>query len=53
MFASERIAHSDNDKVWKTADGMIKKAFKEYPPSPKAIEEKKKQWAEDAAANSQ
>jgi hypothetical protein len=45
LFVSEKIIHSDPDKIWKTADSGIKKAFKSYPPSPKAIEEKKAEWA--------
>lgn len=52
-FASVKIIHTDPDKIWKTADNNIKDAFKSYPPSPKAIEEKKQQWAkEDSAKNS-
>ena len=50
MFASVRLIHSDPDKIWKTADNNIKDAFKRYPPSPKAIEEKKLQWAKDDSA---
>jgi hypothetical protein len=51
MFASAKLYHSDPDKIWKTADGNIKKAFKDYPPSAKAIEATKTRWAkEDAAA---
>ncbi|MGC1902959.1 MAG: DUF4136 domain-containing protein [Candidatus Acidiferrum sp.] len=51
MFASAKLYHSDPDKIWKTADGNIKKAFKSYPPSAKAIETTKARWAkEDAAA---
>lgn len=45
LFVSEKIIHNDPDKIWKTADNNIKKAFKSYPPSPKAIEEKKAEWA--------
>lgn len=45
LFVSEKIIHSDPDKIWKTADSNIKKAFKSYPPSAKAIEEKKARWA--------
>ena len=50
MFASVKIIHTDPDKIWKTADSNIKNAFKGYPPSPKAIETKKKQWAKEDAA---
>jgi len=49
MFASTKIIHTDPDKIWKTADGNIKNAFKHYPPSPKEIETKKQQWAKDNA----
>jgi hypothetical protein len=42
---SEKIIHNDPDKIWKTADSNIKKAFKSYPPAAKAIEEKKAEWA--------
>jgi len=53
MFASVKLLQTDPDKIWKTADSNIKDAFKNYPPSPKAIEEKKEQWAkEDSAKNS-
>ena len=45
LFVSEQIIHSDPDKIWKTADSNIKKAFKSYPPTAKAIEEKKLEWA--------
>ncbi|HUL34068.1 MAG TPA: DUF4136 domain-containing protein [Candidatus Eisenbacteria bacterium] len=45
MFVSEKIIHNDPNKIWKAADGGIKKAFKEYPPTAKAIEEKKAEWA--------
>jgi uncharacterized protein DUF4136 len=41
LFVSEKIIHSDPDKIWKTADKNIINAFKNYPPTPKAIEEKK------------
>ena len=41
LFVSEKIIHNDPDKIWKTADSSIKKAFKSYPPTAKAIEEKK------------
>jgi hypothetical protein len=47
MFASVKILHTDPDKIWKTADSNIKDAFKRYPPSPKDIEAKKKQWAKE------
>lgn len=50
MFASVKIIHTDPDKIWKTADSNIKNAFKRYPPSPKDIEAKKKQWAKEDAA---
>lgn len=53
LFVSEKIIHNDPDKIWKTADSNIKKAFKNYPPSAKAIEEKKAGWAKiDAAKKS-
>jgi hypothetical protein len=52
MFASVKLIHTDFEKNWKTADENIQDAFKSYPPSPKAIEAKKKQWdKEDAARN--
>jgi hypothetical protein len=50
LFVSEKIIHSDPDKIWKTADSNIKNAFKRYPPSPKDIEAKKQQWAKEDAA---
>jgi hypothetical protein len=50
MFASVKLIHTDPDKIWKTADGNIKDAFKNYPPSPKAIEAKKQQWAKEESA---
>ena len=53
LFVSERIIHNDPDKIWKTADKNILKAFKSYPPTAKAIDEKKAQWAKiDAAKKS-
>jgi hypothetical protein len=45
LFVSEKIIHNDPDKIWKTADSNIKRAFKNYPPTAKAIEEKKAEWA--------
>jgi hypothetical protein len=52
MFASVKLIHTNPDKIWKTADSNVKNAFKRYPPSPKAVEAKKQQWAkEDAAKN--
>jgi Domain of unknown function (DUF4136) len=50
MFASAKLYHTDPDKIWKTADDNIKNAFTAYPPSPKAIEAKKKEWAKEDAA---
>ena len=50
MFASAKLYHTDPDKIWKTADDNIKNAFSGYPPSPKAIEGKKKAWAKEDAA---
>jgi|SRR5271169_1425255 len=50
MFASLKIIHTDPDKIWKTVDSNIKNAFTRYPPSPKDIEAKKKQWAKEDAA---
>jgi len=47
---SEKIIHNDPDKIWKTADSDIIKAFKSYPPTAKAIEEKKAEWAKIDAA---
>jgi len=41
LFVSQKIIHNDPDKIWKTADDNIVKAFKRYPPTAKAIEEKK------------
>ena len=53
LFVSERIIHNDPDKIWNTADKNILKAFKSYPPTAKAIDEKKAQWAKiDAAKKS-
>jgi hypothetical protein len=45
LFVSEKIIHNDPDKIWKTADRNIIKAFKNYPPTAAAIEEKKAEWA--------
>ena len=45
LFVSEKIIHNDPDKIWKTADKGIIKAFKSFPPTPKSIEEKKAEWA--------
>ena len=53
MFASVKILHTDPDKIWKTADQNIKNAFKRYPPSPKDIEAKKKQWAKEDTLKTQ
>jgi hypothetical protein len=54
LFVSEKINHADPDKIWKTADSGIKKAFKNYPPTAKAIGEKKLEWAKaDAKKPSQ
>ena len=50
LFVSEKIIHNDPDKIWKTADSNIKKAFKSYPPTAKAIEEKKAERAKIDAA---
>jgi hypothetical protein len=50
LFVSEKIIHNDPDKIWKTADSNIIKAFKYYPPTAKAIEEKKAEWAKIDAA---
>jgi hypothetical protein len=50
MFVSAKIIHNDPDKIWKTADSNISKAFKSYPPTAKAIEEKKAEWAKIDAA---
>jgi len=53
LFVSEKIIHSDPDKIWKTADKNIIKAFKNYPPTSQAIEEKKAERAKiDAAKKS-
>src|SRR5215510_834035 len=46
LFVSEKIIHNDPDKIWKTADSNIRKAFKSYPPTAKAIEEKKAERAQ-------
>jgi len=51
LFVSEKIVHSDPNKIWKTADSGIKKAFKNYPPTAEHIEEKKAEWAKIDAAN--
>ena len=50
LFVSEKIIHNDPDKIWKTADSNIIKAFRSYPPTAKAIEEKKAEWAKIEAA---
>jgi hypothetical protein len=53
LFVSEKIIHNDPDKIWKTADKNIIKAFKNYPPTSQAIEEKKAEWIKiDAAKKS-
>ena len=53
LFVSEKIIHNDPDKIWKTADNNIIKAFKSFPPTAKAIEEKNAEWAKiDAAKKS-
>jgi hypothetical protein len=45
LFVSEKIIHNDPDKIWKTAEKNIIKAFKNYPPTAQAIKEKKAEWA--------
>jgi len=50
LFVSEKIIHNDPDKIWKTAEKNIIKAFKNYPPTAVAIEEKKAEWAKTEAA---
>lgn len=50
LFISEKLIHADPDKIWKTADNDIKKGFKNYPPSPKDIEEKKQERTKVDAA---
>ncbi len=45
LFVSEKIIHNDPDKIWKTAEKNIIKAFKNFPPTAEAIEEKKAEWA--------
>ena len=50
LFVSEKLTNNDPNKIWKTADSNITKAFKSYPPTPKAIEEKKAEWAKIDAA---
>jgi hypothetical protein len=50
LFVSEKIIHSDPDKIWKTADKNIINAFKNYPPTAQAIEAKKAEWAKEEAA---
>lgn len=53
LFVSEKIIHNDPDKIWKTADTNIINAFKNYPPTPEAIEKKKAERAKiDAAKKS-
>jgi uncharacterized protein DUF4136 len=44
LFVSEKIIHNDPDKIWKTADKNIIKAFKYYPPTSEAILKKKAEW---------
>lgn len=50
MFATEKIIHTDPDKIWKAADNNIKKGFKGYQPSAKDIAAKKAQWEKEEAA---
>ena len=50
MFASVKITETDPQKIWKIADSNIKNGFKHFPPSPKDIEAKKRQWAKEDAA---
>lgn len=50
LFVSEKIIHSDPDKIWKIADNNIIKGFKSYPPTAKAIQEKKAEWDKIDAA---
>jgi hypothetical protein len=50
LFVSEKIIHNDPDKIWKTAEKNIIKAFKNYPPTAEAIEGKKAEWAKMEAA---
>jgi hypothetical protein len=50
LFVSEKIIHRDPEKIWKTADSNIKKAFNNYPPTREAIEKKKQAWAKEDAA---
>jgi hypothetical protein len=50
LYVSEKIIHNDPDKIWKTADKNIVKAYKSYPPSAEAIKEKKAEWAKQDAA---
>jgi hypothetical protein len=50
LFVSEKIIHSDPDKIWKTADKNIINAFKNYPPTAQAIEAKKAEWAKEDPA---
>jgi hypothetical protein len=50
LFVSEKIIHNDPDKIWKTAEKNIIKAFKNYPPTAVAIEEKKAEWTKIEAA---
>jgi uncharacterized protein DUF4136 len=49
MFASVKITETDPQKIWKIADRNIKNGFKRFPPSPKNIEAKKRQWAKEDA----
>ena len=50
LFVSEKIIHNDPDKIWKTTEKNIIRAFKNYPPTAVAIEEKKAEWAKTEAA---
>jgi hypothetical protein len=52
LYISENVAGQNQDKIWKTADSNIQKAFKNYPPSPQAIEKKKAEWAKIDATQS-
>ena len=53
LFVSEKIIHNDPDKIWKTADANIIKAYRSYPPTADAIVKKKAEWAKiDAAKKS-
>lgn len=49
MYGTEKIYHTDPDKIWKVADKNIKKGFQGYQPTAQAIAKKKQEWAKQDA----